>query len=155
MRVAPPAPYGETGLQPVQCESALPPAEQIEEIVRPDRELRKLFQQEARGRVRLLQRLVGVAHQLFQTVIADHDAEVLRRDIFQLVGLIEDNHGIVRQHRPEVPLPQSKVGEEEMVVDDDDVRFKGALANERDKTVVPVGAFLSGARLPPGVEVPP
>ena len=86
----------------------------------------------------------GVAGQLFKAHVADREAEVAGGDLFELVGLVEDHGGGLGEDagigRAGGLLPDGEVGEEEVVVDDDDVRFQGLAAHLGDEAALVVGA---------------
>ncbi len=73
---------------------------------------------------------VDVAHEILDAVAADREAEVLRRDVLELVRLVDDrvccSAGMTS---PNVALPDGRVGAQQVVVDDDDVGFGRALAH--------------------------
>ena len=72
------------------------------------------------------------------------------------MGFIED-HGIVigQQAAFELLVAEGEVGEEEMVIDDDDVAFGGALVHEGDEAALKVGALLAAAELAARVDLGP
>ncbi|MEZ5362510.1 MAG: hypothetical protein R2748_09310 [Bryobacterales bacterium] len=97
-----------------------------------------------------------VTDELFVAIVRDLDAEVLAGDLFDLVGLVEDDGGLlVRDDRAEVVLAQGEVGEEEVVIDDDDVRFGGLLVHLGDEAAVELRTLRSGTHLAAGVELVP
>ena len=55
--------------------------------------------------------------------LAELEAELLRRDLLEVVGLIDDQHVVVGYERPS----GGQVGDQQRVVDDDDVRRRGPL----------------------------
>ena len=77
-----------------------------------------------------------VAHQVLDAVVADRQAEVLRRHVLELVRLVDHRVAAVGDHLAEGVLPHRRVGAEQVVVDDDDVGLGGALAHPRDEAVV-------------------
>ena len=78
------------------------------------------------GRAELLHAAHGgdIAAQLLEAVVADRDAEILAGHVFDLVGFVEHHGVILGQDAALVVLvAQREVGEEQVVVDDDDVAF--------------------------------
>jgi hypothetical protein len=102
---------------------------------------------------------IGVAGQLFKTEIADGEAEVLRGDFFELVRLVEDHGGSLGQDagigRAPGLLLDGEVGEEEVVVDDDEVGLEGLAAHLGDEAAAVIGAGLAEAGIAAGVELVP
>ena len=72
---------------------------------------------------------VDVADEVVDAVVADREAEVLRRHVFELVRLVDDGVAAARDDLAEGALPDRGVGAEQVVVDDDDVGLGGALAH--------------------------
>src|ERR1051325_732786 len=68
---------------------------------------------------------------------------------------VEYDRGVVRQHRAIIAVAQTQVGEEEMVIDDDDVGFLRATAHARDEAGIVVRTLLSETRLRTRVDVSP
>ena len=64
-----------------------------------------------------------VAAQFLEPVVADGDAEILPGHVLHFVRLVEDHGVILGQDAAVVVLPSRQVGEEQVVVDDDDVAF--------------------------------
>ena len=86
----------------------------------------------------------------------DVQAEELRRDILDLVGLVEDHDLVGRQHLRLGPLAaQREVGEVEVVVDDDELRVGGAAAHLRDEALLEERAARADARLGRRLHVAP
>ena len=66
-----------------------------------------------------------VAAQILQPVVAHRDAEVLAGHVFNFVRFVEDHGVIIGQDAAFVVIVlQRKIGEEQMVIDDDDVAFQ-------------------------------
>ena len=90
------------------------------------------------------QQHVGVARQLFKADVADREAEVAGGHLFQLVRLVEDDRGGFGQNagvgRAGGLLLDGEVGEEQVVVDDDDVRLEGLAPHLGDEAAAVVGA---------------
>ena len=81
------------------------------------------------------QAAVGIAHEIVELVGAERQPEVLRGDVLELVRFVHDQRGARRDDLAEVAPAARGVGAEQVVVDDDDVRFGGALAHLRDEAV--------------------
>ena len=82
------------------------------------------------------ERAVDVARQIVDAVVADRDAEVLRRDVLELVRLVDDRVAAARDHFAVLALAHGRVGAQQVMVDDHDVGFGGALAHARDEAVL-------------------
>ena len=79
---------------------------------------------------------VDVARELLDAVVADGEAEILRRHVLELVRFVDDRVAAGGNHLAVRALPHRRVGAEQVVVDDDDVGLGGALAHARDEAVV-------------------
>src|SRR5204863_4514443 len=90
---------------------------------------------------------LGVARELLDAIRADAQAEVLCRDVLELMRLVEDRAAARGNYLAEVALADGGVGAQQMVVDDDDVSCGGALAHARDEAVVVARALGAQARL--------
>ena len=101
----------------------------------------------------------GVAGELVEAGVGECDAEVLAGDVFELVGFVEDDGGGFREDAcvgcAGGLLLDAEVGEEEVVVDDDDVGFERFAAHAGDVAGLPVGAGLAEADLGAGVDLVP
>ncbi len=75
------------------------------------------------------------------------------------MGLVEDDHGGVGEDANiggvASPLLDIEVGEEEVVIDDDEFGLYGLAAHRGDEAVLEVGAGLAEADLAAGVELGP
>ena len=105
--------------------------------------------------VGLAEHPLGVVDQRLDAVVADRDAEVLRRDVLELVGLVDHQRRALRDHLAEGVVAQRRVGAEQVVVDDDHVRFGRALAHPRDEAVGVARAGAAGAGLGGGGDLRP
>ena len=87
---------------------------------------------------------VGIAGKIFEAQIGERAAEVLRGDLFKLVGLIEDDGGGFGEDagvgRIAGREADRRVCKEEMVIDDDEVGLEGAAAHLGDEAAPIVGA---------------
>ena len=99
--------------------------------------------------------MVRIAGQFFKTVIGNLAAEVITGHVFNFVGLVENYRGVFRKDAAEIVLLQGKVGEKQVVIDDDEVGFLGALVHSGNETFVEVLALLSGAGIAAGVDASP
>ena len=75
-----------------------------------------------------VQRALRVAHHIGDAVVADRDAEILRRDVFELMRLVDDRVVAVGDHLAVGALAHRRVGAQQVVIDDHDVGFGGASA---------------------------
>ena len=102
---------------------------------------------------------VGVAGEVFETEIGERPAEVLRGNLFELVCFVEDDGGGFRKNagvgRVACGEADRSVGEEEMVIDDDEVGFEGAAAHLGDEAAAVVGTSGAEAGVGAGVELVP
>ena len=114
---------------------------------------------DGRGALLAAQERVDVAGQLFKANVRDGEAEVTRGDLFELVGLVEDDGGGFGQDagigRAGGLALDGEIGEEEVVVDDDDVGLEGAAAHLGDEAAAVVGAGGAEAGVGAGVELVP
>jgi hypothetical protein len=58
-------------------------------------------------------------------IVADATAEVLRRDVFEVMRLVDDRVVAVGNHLAVGALAHRSIGAEQVVVDDHQVRFGG------------------------------
>ena len=93
--------------------------------------------------------------QLLHPVIAHRESEILARDIFDLMRFVEDHGVVVGQNAAHFVPAHGEIGEEEMVVDDDDVRFRGALVHQGDEAALILLALRPGAKFGPRVDLAP
>src|SRR5216110_2042528 len=98
---------------------------------------------------------VHVAQQILDLEVADRDAEVLRRDVLELMRLVDDERRAIRDDFTELALSHRRIRAQQVVVDDDDVGVGGALAHLRDEAVVPARALLPETRVGVGRDVLP
>ncbi len=71
------------------------------------------------------QHQVDIADEFVDALVRETNAEVVGGDLLKLMGLIEDDGGGLRQDtgiwRADCLLLDAEIGEEQMVIDDDDV----------------------------------
>ena len=78
---------------------------------------------------------ITVAGEILDAIGAEGAPEVLRRHVLQLVGLVDDRVVAVRNDLTVCALAHRGVGTQQMMVDDDDVGFGGALPHASDEAV--------------------
>ncbi len=77
-------------------------------------------------------------------------------DVFDFVRFVENDGVVIGQDAALVVLVlERKIGEEQVVIDDDDVAFGGALVHQRDEAALVIRALLAGAEIAPGVDFRP
>ena len=81
-----------------------------------------------RRRARLRQLQARIAHQQLDLAAAEARAEELRGEIGDLVRLVEDHRVRRAQQVAEAVFLEREVGEQQMVIDDDDVGLDGLAA---------------------------
>ena len=99
--------------------------------------------------------MFDVARQFVHAQVADGNSEVVAGDVFQFVRLVEDHRAALGKHagvgRAFGFEFDGEVGEEQMMVDDDDVALGRAAAHLGDEATVVLFAFLAetgvGARV--------
>jgi len=96
--------------------------------------------------------LIGVARQLLEAIIGNLAAKVIAGHVLDFVGLVENYRGIFRKDAAEVVLLQRKVSEKQMMINDDEVGFLGALVHGGHEALVEVVALLPGAGVSAGIE---
>ncbi len=98
---------------------------------------------------------LDVAGELVDALGGEADAEVVGGDLFELVGFVEDDGGGFGEDAgvgcSGGLLLDGEVGEEEVVVDDDDVGLEGLATHGGDEAGLPVGAGLAEAGFGAGV----
>ena len=97
------------------------------------------------------QHYLHIAGQLVEALRTEVDAKVAAGDVFQFVRLVEDDGACSGQHscieRCSGLQLDRHVGEEEVVIDNDNLRLQRLAAHGGDKAVLPVGAGLAEAGL--------
>src|ERR1700733_12976476 len=96
-----------------------------------------------------------VAHQFLELIAADAHAEILARDVFDLVRFVENYRGVFRNDAAEVVVLHRQVREEQMVIDDDDVALVRAAVHFGEKAALELLALLAGAEFAAGVHLQP
>ena len=81
---------------------------------------------------------------VLDAALADRQAQMIRGDILQGVGFIEDHHLVIREQVGS-RSPQCQVGEKESVVDDQDIGAKHAFACLKIKAFVVMITFSAQA----------
>ena len=114
---------------------------------------------QALGSLFAAQKGVNIAGQFFEADIRDGETEVGGRDFFKFVGFVEDHGGGFGQDagvgRSGGLLLDGEVGEEQVVVDDDDVGLECAAAHLGDEAAAVVGTGCAEAGVAAGVELVP
>ncbi len=108
----------------------------------------KKLTRRARDAIRILGDLIPAIHrprsedtpdvprEVVQTIVADRQAEVLGRHVFELVCLVHDGVAAVRDHLAEFALTNRGVRAQEVMVHDDHVGLRGALTHPDDETLL-------------------
>ncbi len=112
-----------------------------------------------RGRGLAAEEDVGVAGEVLEAEVGERAAEVLRGDLLKLVGFVEDDGGGFREDAGVGSVAGGEadggVGEEEVVIDDDEVGFEGAAAHLGDEAAAVVGTGRAEAGVGAGIELVP
>src|SRR4051794_27883748 len=87
--------------------------------------------------------------------VTDGNSEILAYDIFDLVCLIENDGIILRNNLTVSFVLQSKIGKEQMVINDDQVARRGALHHLRDEAPLELLALRSDTRVPACIDFMP
>src|SRR4029077_2846929 len=99
----------------------------------------------------MLQGRFDVPRQILHAQVAYGNSEVVPRHIFEFVCLIENHCRRVGQNpsiRRALRLQLDReIGEEEMMVDDDNVALHASTAHFSDEAALPLAALLSSARV--------
>jgi len=96
-----------------------------------------------------------VTRQLLDPVVADAVAEILCRDLFQLMRFVDDRVRAGRNDLAVRALPDGGIGAQQMVIDDDDIGRCRALAHARHEAIVVAGTLGAQTRLDGGGHVVP
>ena len=88
---------------------------------------------------------LGVARQILEPVVADRQAEILRRDVLELVRFVEHEVAARRNHLAVGALADRGVGAQQVMVDDDHVGRGRALAHPGHEALVVARAFSAEA----------
>ena len=114
---------------------------------------------EVLGALFAAQQCIGIARQLFKADVADRESEVVRRNLFQFMRLVEDDRGSLGKDagvgRAGGLLFDGEVGEEQVVVDDDDVRLESLAAHLGDEAAVVIRAGAAQTGFGAGIEFLP
>src|ERR1017187_719408 len=97
-----------------------------------------------------------IAPQILKLIVTDGNAEVLPGDVFDFVSFVE-YHGVVFGEDAALVglVAEREVGEEQVMVDDDDIAFLRALVHQGQEAALKVGALLPGAHVAAGIELGP
>ena len=91
---------------------------------------------------------VRVAHQLRELVRRDRGAEVLGRDVLELVCLVEDHGVVLRQDaRAGIIRAQRAIGKIQVMIDEDQIGLLGEPARLRDEAALEVRTPWSDSRV--------
>ncbi|MBK8573744.1 MAG: hypothetical protein IPN91_14245 [Holophagaceae bacterium] len=82
-------------------------------------------------------------------------AQLFRELLFQVVGLVENQHRRVRQHLAEGGFAQHAVGQQESMVHDDEVGLGHFRPQPGEVAVLVARALAARAALGPGVDLVP
>ena len=130
-----------------------------------EEELRPLAQTAQRSGERsghhavVLKRSFHIAGKIFDAQVADRNSEIVSGDIFQFVGFVENHRRCLGQNarigRTIGLQLDGEIGEEEMMIDDDDVALHAAAAHFGDEAALELAAFLSDAGVGARIELVP
>jgi len=90
---------------------------------------------------------LDVARELLEPVVAHAEAEMLSGDVLELMRFVDDRAAARGDDLAVRVLPNGRVRAQKVVVDDDDVGFRGALAHAGDETVVVAGTLGAQTRV--------
>ena len=96
-----------------------------------------------------------ITHQIGELVVADANTEVLPGDFFNLVCFVEDDGAVFGNDARVLFVPHREIGEEEVMVDDDDVALMRLAMHLGDEATLELLALLAGAGLAAGVDFGP
>ncbi len=96
-----------------------------------------------------------VPRQIGELETAHAHAEILPGHVLDLVRLVEDHRRVIGNDSGEVLVPGRKIGEKQMVVDDNDVALVRPLPHLGQEASLELRAALSGAKVPPRVQLRP
>src|SRR5881296_1428317 len=82
-------------------------------------------------------------------------SEILGRDIFEVVGFIENYSAVVGKDRGHIGLTNREVRKKQMVIHHNDVGLHRFLTHEREKTSLIVLAFRAQTSLAPRIHAGP
>jgi len=100
----------------------------------------ELARQRRDRRTRQHELVPGIAHQQFDLAAAETRAEELRGEIGDLVSFVEDHRIGRAQQIAETVFLEREVGEQQMVIDDDDIGIDGLAARVDHVALADVGA---------------
>jgi hypothetical protein len=84
---------------------------------------------------------LAIPREVFDPVVADRRAEVLRDDVLELVRFVEDEVGARRDHLAERALADRRVGAQQVMIHDHHVGGGRLLAHPRHEALVVARAF--------------
>ena len=96
-----------------------------------------------------------VARQFFELVAGNRHAEILPGDVLHIVRFIEDHGVIFGNNAGQILALHRQIGEQQVVIDDDDVGFLRLLVHLGDEAALELLAFLAGAEVAPRVDFGP
>ena len=83
------------------------------------------------------------------------ESEIICRDILELVGFVEDDCAVIGKNRGYLGFPNGKIGEEEMMIHDNNVGLHCLLPHEREEAAIIVFALCSQAPVPSRIQPRP
>ena len=135
----------------VEREASFSRRQQREEELRPLPQASQRSRKRCRKHPVMLQRSLDIPRQIFHSQVAHRDSEVVPRHIFQFVRFIENHR---RRFRQDARVGcafglqlDGEIGEEQMMIDDDNVALHPAPAHFGDEAALPLAALLPDARL--------
>src|SRR5262249_12665057 len=109
----------------------------------------------ARDQVNVQLELVGIMDEFGEAEVADMGTKVIGRDVLKFVSLIKNHRAVVGQNRGDVRFSDRKVGEEQMMIHYDNVRFHCLLPPQRTHASVVSLATAAETPLTPRVHSRP
>ena len=88
---------------------------------------------------------IGVADKLVDLEIRHLKTEIIGRDVFDQMGLVEDHGAVIRNDLAELVAADVEVGEKQVMVDDNDVGIFGPARIRVIKQDSKFGTFLADA----------
>src|SRR5262245_2358520 len=98
---------------------------------------------------------LDVTKQVFDLKTGDAPSEILHGNVFNLMRFIEDHRTVIRQNLSPFIATQSEIGEEEMMIDDDDLGIERILPRPGDKALIEARTTLAEANIRTSIDVPP
>src|SRR5690606_4094730 len=90
--------------------------------------------------------IIRIANELVDQKIRNLYAEIIRRDVFDQMCFVKDHRTVIRNYLAVLSAANVQVGEEKVMIYDDNIGGIGSGTHSGNETRFEIGAFLADAR---------